>query len=221
MKKSLVFLAALSAMILAGCKSGVGIPDTYSQLSGPVQYTKAQLGFEVTSCADRQTKLDSESLLKAKQLVQYVFPDSKFLACSRDGFDSIATFELPVAVGVDANKVKNNMAVTFSQDQVLVSMSQDVRNRIKQIADSLVGYDPTTFEIMIGFKNDSPNGWQIYVPSALLNADGYKKDLPIHAMHVNQEKGELMTFTLSNVATRQVARGESTMAFALNPMPKQ
>lgn len=69
MKKSLVFLAALSAMILAGCKSGVGIPVTYSQLSGPVQYTKAQLGFEVTSCADRQTKLDSESLLKAKQLV--------------------------------------------------------------------------------------------------------------------------------------------------------
>ena len=131
MKKSLVFLAALSAMILAGCKSGVGIPVTYSQLSGPVQYTKAQLGFEVTSCADRQTKLDSESLLKAKQLVQYVFPDSKFLACSRDGFDSIATFELPVAVGVDANKVKNNMAVTFSQDQVLVSMSQDVPVNVK------------------------------------------------------------------------------------------
>lgn len=219
MKKSILCLAALSALALTGCKSGVDIPVSYTTLTGPVQYVKSTIAFEVPACEDYKTKLESENLLKAKQLVQFVFPEAKYLACKDVNFKSMASFELPVAVGVEAYKAKNDMAVSFLQSQVFVSMSKDALARANQVADKMIGFDPKEFEISLDFTNDADHAWSVYVPSAIINGHT-KNPYYAHAESVNMDKGIDARFTLSNVASLQVSKGLVAMAYMLN-MPAE
>ena len=216
MKKSLLCLAALSALALTGCKSGVDIPVSYTALSGPAQSVKSTIAFEVPACEDYKTKLESENLLKAKQLVQFVFPEAKYLACKDVNFKSMASFELPVAVGVDANKAKNDMAVSFIQSQVLVSMSKEALARANQVADKMIGFDPKDFEISLIFSNDAGHDWSVFVPSAIIDGNT-KHPIYAHADQMTMPKDGLARITLSNVAALQVSKGAMAMAYTLTP----
>ena len=73
MNKSLSVLVGLTALLLAGCKSEITMPVTYSEVFGAPVIKNARLDIEVPACKEYKSDLESSSVLEAKQKINYVF----------------------------------------------------------------------------------------------------------------------------------------------------
>ncbi len=214
--------AAAAVFVLAGCKSGVQVPLNYSDLSGAAAVRTSTLFLEVPSCKDRKTGLESSQLLEAKQRVAYVIKDAKFEKCTKDGFQDIAMFQVPVTIGTDAAASGADLTIQQEKDgSVQFTMSEQARHKLDQITENAYGFDPDDFEITVWMKNNSGSDLKVFVPSAIVKAEGYA-DTPVHNGRLMQKNDVIFGYTLSNVAARGVLASKgSADAFVIEETSAQ
>ncbi|QZI90352.1 hypothetical protein MYOV003v1_p0028 [Vibrio phage 207E48.1] len=104
MKKILLSLAAVAA--LSGCNTTLNVDYDMADLANPVPFagttkSSAVVDIEVAACHDSSDpSLDSNTVLKVKQKVSHYVPSAKLLGCSREGFNSFLSYNVPKYVGV-------------------------------------------------------------------------------------------------------------------------
>ncbi len=216
MKKIASIALAGAVLALAGCKSGIHVPVSYSSATGANKIVKAELYVEVPSCKDSKTGLESSHLLEAKQKVAYVIKGAEYSKCERKGFVSLAHFNVPVTVGSDPAASKTELMVTLSERNAIYFMaSNEVKKKIAQVSEGTIGFDPKDFAITLWFKNDSKGAFDVWVPSAIVR-DEAGGSTPVHSASFKMKKGDTYGFELSNVAALQIFdRPNMAEAFSL------
>lgn len=207
MKKIVTLLvAAVSTAVLSGCKSGINVPMTLGDVSGASQVREASLFLEITTCKDSKTGLDSKYLLEAKQQVAYVVQGAQFEKCVKDGFQDIALFKVPVTVGADAEDSKADLTIGVKEGRLQFGLADQARAKLAQVTENAYGFKPGDFEITLWIKNDSASDQKVFIPSAIVKAEGFR-DTPMHNARVMLKKDAVLGFSLSNVAALQVLSG--------------
>lgn len=201
MKKLCLTLFSMVVLVLAGCKSEITMPVKYSEVFGQPKIKESMLALEVPTCTERDTEMESSTLLQLKQQVGYLFPNHKYLGCKREGWDNIARFEIPIKVGGIGIKecTDNELCVTSSQDSeaMIVSLGKKIKERINQLAKSSNVYGPKDVKLTIRLENDSSSSLKIVNVSSFLS-DG-KKTVPAHLVDGTYPAGANWFITLSDV----------------------
>lgn len=209
-KKSLSVLVGLTALLLAGCKSEITMPVTYSEVFGAPVIKNAQLEIEVPACKEYKSDLESSSVLEAKQKINYVFPNATYLGCKRgSGIDTFAQFQLPFKVGgiglKDCNV--NEICVGSSQNNQFMNVfiGKDIKTKIDELSRSATIYGPKDVKVRLVFKNDTNQALGIDYISLFLS-DG-KETIPVHNVkNAKFNSGLAAYMTLSDVASASLLR---------------
>lgn len=157
MKK--LFTLTFCALSVVGCKTQVEKDISLkSLLNDPLHTETALLNVEVSACGDHEdSRKPSSSLLEAQNQVPKIFPQAKYKECFNKKFNSFASFEIPVGVGVmnDGDKPENDINIySFKKRPLNVrtseNLSKNINNHLKKSYQS--NFD---FEIIINLKNDT------------------------------------------------------------------
>lgn len=170
MKKLLLLTIAGSMLALAGCKTWVFAPVSYTEIYGNPKIKTGALLVEVPSCTDTSKKFESSSLIEAKQKVPYVFPKAEYVGCDRRGFDSFAMFKVPFQVGGTHPDCKD--------DQVCVYKSRNnqyanavIGPEILKKAKELGKIDGEDLRFYLAFNNDSGRDLDLLFYSAYVDGN--------------------------------------------------
>ena len=192
-------IAAITlAFTLAGCKTEVDIPLTYTELSSPEATKMVELLVEIPGCQDYKSKLDSNSLLEAKMKVPFVIEGAQYQTCRRVRFDSFAVFTIPVRIGVGNGDDKGIQVYPSRIGSLVVYVGKDIRDKAKQVSGSGQNFDASDLEINVIVTNDSGKDLEPYVMSAFAWYEKGEK-IPVHDTTVNFKAGDTIGFTQSNV----------------------
>ena len=208
-KKVILGLAVVSAVLtLTGCKIDMGATIPFSGLLGDeIKTGSADLYVEVPGCNSYEdSRQPSNSLIKAKNEISQILPDSEFKECFNKKFDSYAHFSVPVAYG-PANAVTD----TTSQIRVLHNTDKDLAYvefgpKLRQDLEKATrkpgisgGISPSDLSIRLKIKNDTEKPVQADV------AGVFADDFPvIYADSVKFEPGKDWVFKLSDVSTSRL-----------------
>lgn len=202
MKKLSMLAAATAALALTGCKSGIELPVNYTDLVEDAKIKTVELYVEIPSCTDYKTKLESSSLLEAKQKVLFAVDGAEYKTCKRDRFDEFAVFSVPVSIGRHATPTKTGLQVYLSANNAMVFfVGEDVRKKVNQLMAGGRGFDPKDFEIRFFFKNDSGTEFIAYMPSGFGQFSLDSEIVPIHDTTITLPNGNKCVLTLSNAAS--------------------
>lgn len=157
MKK--LFTLTFCALSVVGCKTQVEKDVSLkSLLNDPIKTEIALLNVEVSSCGSSEdSRKPSESLLKMQNIIPSVFPQAKYKECFSKKFDSFASFEIPIGVGVvdDNTKLENDINIYRYNNRLLnVSTTKELTNNIKQALEKN-HESKLNLEILINLKNDT------------------------------------------------------------------
>lgn len=213
---ALLGVSCAALLLAAGCKSDIGVEVTDSQLLGAATDHPGYFVAQVVNCKDDETKLESSSVLEAKQKVSYIFPRASYQGCRSEDFESFVHFTLPVRVGGDLK--------TCGADEVCVGVvggkkvtftaGAGVRSRFDQVSRSSISLlDTEDLKINIHYTNDTGKARSIYFPSLFVVMDGSR--LPYHDFSGSLKAGAQVDLELSNVVTAQVLSGKDATAFVL------
>ena len=175
MKKLLIL--TLCALVVAGCKTQVEKDVSLkSLLNDPVHTEIAHLNVEVPACGDYDdSRKPSSSLLEAQDQIPKIFPQAKYKECYKVKFESFASFEIPIGVGVveENTNLENDINIYRFKNRLLnVRTSATLSNNIKKYLQKSYksNFD---FEIVINLKNDTGedakfNAYSVYWDGAPL-----------------------------------------------------
>lgn len=211
MQKKIFLLAAAAVLALAGCKTGFNAQATLSQLSAPEPVkTDSFFYTEVPSCDDYQTKLESKSLLEAKQKVPFVLPGVKYLTCKtgKKTFKSFAQFSAQTDVGGDVRKcAPDSICVGRTGSAIEFTIGKGIRQRLDQIKESLLGFDASAVQIRLYLVNDSVSKIKINFVSGFYEAnDG--TFIPQHDDVLELDPKLQVTMIPSNAAVAKAFEGQ-------------
>lgn len=207
MKKLFLFAIAVSMLALAGCKTEVFAPVSYSEIFGDPKIKMGGLAVEVPSCFDSSKKFESSSVIEAKQKVPYVFPKAEYVRCDRKGFDSFAIFWVPFQVGGTRQDCKD--------DQVCVYKSRNnqfanavIGTEILKKAKELGKIDGDDLRFYLGFNNDSGRDLDLWFYSAYVDGNpGVFKD------YIIKKDAKDVEIKLSNVSSSTLLTGSYVNMF--------
>jgi len=201
MQKILIFIIML---ILAGCKVHLNIPVKLSELQSAKNNQSSGIHSfviaEVSSCKDRKTDLDSTSLLKAKQQINYIFGNAEFLVCDREGFKSHAKFRVAVALSADSSLPKY-VTVSGKKGFGVTIGSEMVEKIIKNSNSTNSKFD---LDINVKIDNDTNEDWNYVIYSSFVN------DKPVIHGEFILGKGDSVKLSLSDVSVAAIKSGELT-----------
>lgn len=197
MKK--LFTLTFCALSVVGCKTQVEKDISLkSLLNDPIKTETALLNVEVSSCGDREdSRKPSESLLKMQEIIPSVFPQAKYKECFSKKFDSFASFEIPIGVGVvdDNTKLENGINIYRYNNRLLnVNVTKDLSNNIKQTLKKN-HESKLDLEILINLKNDTGEE-QAFNAYSL-----YWNDAPISVGYPVLKNNETAQIRLSNASS--------------------
>lgn len=158
MNKFMVSLIAIT--LLSGCKvelaPTVNLSDVQSETAKTVQ---SKILIEVSSCTDfKDSRQESSTLIKAKNEIQKIFADAKYIECYREKMDSKAVFEIPIMVGGKTGngdiQIRNNKS-----GGMVVEISKKLEQKISNHQNST--FRKINTSISINVNNDLNQSQQI------------------------------------------------------------
>lgn len=211
MKRAVLLYALGAALVLSGCKTEIDAPVNYSELFGPQKSITGWLSVEVPACKDATNKqFESSSVMEAKQKIPYIFPEAKYLQCKDEGFDSYASFNIPIHVGGKEADCKKNQICAFPNDSgswVDVKIGDEVIKKTKDV--SKTDFNGNDVRISLTITNDTGKTLHLYVPSAFVAG------IPVYMSTVEaNDDVKNMSIQLDNVATSVVIKGKPVSVFA-------
>lgn len=202
MKKTLFACLAGSLLALAGCKTIVYAPVTYSEIFGNPQMKWGALVLEVPSCTDTTDKFESNSVIEAKQKVPYVFQKAEYVKCERKGFNSYATFKVPFQVGgIRDNCGKDQVCVYRSRNNKYVNafVGEEILNKAKELGD----IDGDDLKFTLVFDNDTGKAVNWHVISAYVDGS---EPITNGDISINKDASNFLII-LDNVASSRLLKG--------------
>lgn len=155
-----VALAALCAVLMAGCKTTVETEVSLTDLlSSPTKQLAGNLLVEVPACQGHEdSRQPSKILVDVQQAVPGIFSDAKYEECYRKGFDSLARFSLPIFLDKDMDgKLASNSHINLiSNEKGLLSVG--IPDAIKAKINSAQKKSPVgklDLKFAIKVKNDT------------------------------------------------------------------
>lgn len=201
------------ALLLAGCKTGLNFSTNLSQIKAELP-TKVEAVFytEIPSCEDYQTKLESQSLLDAKQKVPFVFPGAEFLTCKvgKTTYKSFAVFIVNADVGGSIDKCgQDSVCLAYQDNLILFAVGSGIRQRVNQIKKGLLGFDLSEMQMRVTLGNDSGQTISGGFVSGYFEQN--KKLEPKHGDYFEIKQGETLTMIPSNAAIEKAFDGKSVI----------
>ncbi len=204
------YLLMLAILALTGCKSELAVPVTYNEIYGQSQIKKALLKLEVPSCEQTNTKMESREVLQARQQMRYIFPESAYLECKKEGMNSLAEFEVPVQVGgIGARDCSaEQVCVASSTNNVLANIyiGKGIRKRIDKVLKDLMLFNLDSLEVTLNFTNDSGSELKPRLPDVFYS-DASGRMQPLHepdAVVIPTNSSCMMT--LSNIGSARLLK---------------
>lgn len=190
------------ALLLAGCKSGIDAPVSLKQAQ-QAQPTQVSATFftEVPACEEYQTKMESSSVLEAKQKVGYVFPQAQYLGCKRVQFESFANFQIPITIGGDVNQCPADAVCFAMKDNgtgAYFNIGKGLRSRFTKIKDGLLTFDESELQLRLKITNDLGKDLEVLFISGFVES-GSKRNA-YHAQGFGLRNGHSVTMIPSNAA---------------------
>lgn len=203
MNKFMVSLIAIT--LLSGCKvelaPTVNLSDVQSETAKTVQ---SKILIEVSSCTDfKDSRQESSTLIKAKNEIQKIFADAKYIECYREKMDSKAVFEIPIMVGGKTGngdiQIRNNKS-----GGMVVEISKKLEQKISNHQNST--FRKINTSISINVNNDLNQAQQII---------GYAIYLDNNAIPVSKYdlKPGLHTIKLSDVSVSAILTKGSALVY--------
>jgi hypothetical protein len=212
MKLKSLSILALSALLLAGCKTTVSTAVNYSDFFAPAAYVNSSLSIEIPACKDHESGFDSSSLLEVKNRVPAVFPKAKFMRCRKIEFNSYAEFSIPVRVGATEEPCGNSdiciMPEAKDSTTIVATTSPEFRDGYRRLQSSMSQTMET--EIQMNVTNNTSADIPLAIISMMINGN------PYHYSVFQLGKGQSADFTLSDVCTESILKGRNTVLFFKN-----
>lgn len=181
MKKILLLSIAASMMFLAGCKTKVQTPVSYTEIFSEPKTKIGVLEVEVPSCTDLSNKFESNSVIEAKQKIPYVIPEAKYEKCYNQDFHSFAVFNVPFQVGGVKEDCKDNQVCVYHSHNGVygnIMVGKEILSRAKEISRSFNGND---LEFSIILDNDTGNKLNLFIIAAFSGGQPfYKTDVTVN-----------------------------------------
>ena len=210
MRRALLAIGSV-ALLLAGCKADLKADVALSELNGAPAYLNSILSVEVSSCTEYGTDFESSSLLELKARVPVVFPKSTYLGCKSSGFETRATFAVPIRLGpINGECSDHDICLgPSSEDPTLYLMSagSEFRSNYKKLGNS--EFSEIEPLITIGFTNDSDGDLHLTAFGLYVNG----KPVPFAVMQVRRAR--YAELKLSNVAVDGILEGQIVPLFVL------
>ncbi|MGR6981229.1 DUF7424 family protein [Testudinibacter sp. P27/CKL/0425] len=194
MKKYLTL--SLCALVLSACKIEIEKDISLKAiLNDPIKTETALLNVEISSCNNHDdSRQPSESLINIKQQIPTVFPNATFKECYKKKFDSFASFELPIGVGVydGSSKLENDINIlSYGELKLWASTSKKLAANIRKFLKK-EHISNLELDVLLKVKNDTGESQKFTVSSAYL--DG----APVSLGEFNFEKEKTILFKLAN-----------------------
>lgn len=206
MKK--IFLLSLISFALAGCKTEIEKDVSLNTLlNEPMKTETALLNVEISSCNSHEdSRKPSDSLIQIQQKIPSVFSQAKYKECYKKKFDSFASFEIPIGVGIAPEKsnFENEINIYSHGDRKLnVRTDQKLAKRIRDFVKSEHISDLEMI-VSLNVVNDTGTEQEFTVLSAYVDnfPISYFPKLPFKA-------GDKFNIKLSNVAADMLWKNEN------------
>lgn len=203
MKKYTILVPVLLLLALSGCKLEQTTRLKQSQLLGEAKSIEAIAKIEVAACVDSDDRTKpSNSLIKANNLMNDLFPDSQFDGCEREDMDSFATYTIPVEVGVlpsegSGYKLKGVSIFRNENGIVFYALSKEVRD---SITNAKKDSKNLSLKVNIRFTNDTDKSLKIIPHSTFANGKPFAGFISMDD-NILVKPREAINFTISNVSS--------------------
>lgn len=197
-------LCCVVSMFLFGCKATIETSVKLSDLNNKdVKTVNGYLYAEVVSCHSHEdSRIPSESLTKAKNLIPMIFEGAKFKECFSKSLDSYSLFEIPIAINRGELKDFDKKYVGVTSDEEIF-LGVNVPRKIKDGIDKHIkenGSLPFDLSINIKLLNDSGDKLPVTVLSSFVDGSPFIfKDIEI-------KKGMEPPIFLSDTAVAEAIR---------------
>ena len=215
-----VIVLSLLVLSLVGCKVEHVSRITDSQIEGTMQTVQTTARITVMGCNDFQDRSKpSDSLIEADNLMKKLFSASEFQGCKNEGFDSIATYLVPMDVGTwpaDEKWEPQNITIVKNQyDTVLFCIPKSIVEGVKRYEQQIMAND-IDLTIDIRYVNDSND------KILLQTVASYVDDIPYVVQNISLSPKNNIHLVLSNVSSDQALREGLTRVFMkLKDIPGQ
>lgn len=192
-------------LALTGCKTDLMTPITVSQLLADTPgKVMADLQVEVVSCESHEdSRLESDTLLKAKAEVINILPKAEFVECYTKRMDSFAHFKTPVVVGKGKGVKEMDSSYFYilsNPDSKLlagVRVPEEIKKKLELSKKKAFGVGSNDFNIIINLKNDTDSVFD-FAPLALY-IDGNPL-ISSYGRAISLSKGGVVNIKLSDVS---------------------
>lgn len=206
MKK--LFIATLCALALSACKTEIEKDVSLNALlNEPMKTETALLNVEISSCDSHEdSRKPSDSLIQIQQKIPAVFSQAKYKECYKKKFDSFASFEIPIGVGIAPEKAdfENEINIYSHGDRKLnVRTDQKLAKRIRDFVKS---EHISNLEMIVSLNvvNDTDKEQVFSVLSS------YVDEIPVsYIPKFTMKAGDKFNFRLSNVSADMLWKNEN------------
>lgn len=197
--KKIHFSSIMIAFALVGCKANVEVETKLSSLlNQPVHTEQAIINIEIPSCSSHEdSRIPSRGLTEIQQKIPTIFNGARYKECYSKGFDTYASFEVPIGVGTvkDGAPAEDDINLIVTDDFILMThATQSLHQRIQQFNKSEY-INNLEMKIAVNIVNDLG----VDIESTCLSS--YINNAPCIWGKTLLQKNKKMNIVLSDVST--------------------
>lgn len=219
--KKIYFALIMIAFALIGCKAHVEVETKLSNLiNQPVHTEHAIISIEIPTCNSYEdSRLPSRALTDVQQKIPTIFHGAKYKECYSKGFETYATFEVPIGIGIakQNSQVDNDINLVVNDEFILMTYATDSLNQRIQHFNKSEYIDSLKIEINI------VNDLGVDVEATCLSS--YINNSPCTWGKIFLQKNQKINIVLSNVSTDKFLGKNRTSEYAevmaFNAKPKK
>lgn len=206
MKKLLIL--ACSVLAVSACKTEVEKEVSLKTiLNEPIKTEIAILNVEIPSCSSHEdSRKPSDNLLKIQAKIPTVFANAQYKECFTKKFNSFASFEIPIGLGVvdDNTKLEQDINIySYKNRQLNIKTSDKLAKNIRDFIKTEY-ISNLEFSILLNVKNDTDKEQRFMLFSSYIN------DAPTAITGIKMNKGESFNIKLSNASADSLWMYEKT-----------
>ena len=203
-----VFVLTLCVLAVSACKTEIEKDVSLKTLlNEPIKTEMALLNVEISSCDSHEdSRKPSDSLIQIQQKIPAVFSQAKYKECYKKKFESFASFEIPIGVGVAPEKADfENEINIYSRGDRKLNVRTD-QKLAKRIRDFVKSEHISNLEMIVSLNivNDTDKEQAFSVLSSYVDGApvAYFPKLPVKV-------GDKFNIRLSNVAADMLWKNEN------------
>ncbi len=214
-----ILLTVVVLFVLGGCKTYIDTEVKISDLlHAKTKTINGNLFIQVSGCGNhKDSRIASESVIEAKNIIPDVFKDAKYVECFRKDFDSYAHFNIPIMLDKKMDgKFASDDYVTISSNEktlLLLGMPKPLQEKIKNVKNKSININSLNITMSIKLINDTGKPFPFQVFSS------YVDGKPFLYGNLTIVKDRTTNIVLSNISTSLIMQdGSVTVLHSPKPV---